>query len=254
MKELKLYCNLLPYFVAPFEGEADPPATDPPATDPPVTDPPATVKTFTQDEVDVLIAKASKGGKAALSEIESMKTKIQLTTEERDDLDSTIKDLQTQIFTKEELAKSEIKKQQKAHDSAVEDLTKERDKWQNLFTNSTIKGSITKAANKNNAYDSDQFEAILRPLTRLEKNEEGLFDVVVDYPTLDDKGDPKILKLSPSKTIEAMKENPKYFNLFKADGKSGLGLSKPASGKEMTAAEAAKDPEKYREYRKKLFK
>jgi hypothetical protein len=241
-----------------------PPVDAPPEEKPPVdedTPPlPNGKKTFTQDDVNRLLAddkrKHQEQVKKAISEVEALKSKSRLTQEEREDLDKRIAQMQNELLTKEELAKKERERLLKKHDDVVSSLAKERDNWKDRYVNSAIKRSITDAAATNDAYNPQQIVALLQSDTRLvEKLDDsgkptGEFVPKIRFSDTDKEGKPVALDLDPTEAVKRMKELEHYQNLFKGTGVGGIGANNQPSGKKLDAKKLASDPAAYRQARK----
>lgn len=248
-----------------FEGEETPPAGDPAPEAPPAGDPTPEPtpngKSFTQEDVNRLLAQEKRKHKQtaekAIEEAKALRTKAQLTAEERDELDKRIGLLQDELLTKEELAKKNEEELRKQHEEHVTNLTVERDRWQQRFTDSTIKRSITDAAATHTAYNPTQIVAILGPNTRLvdvlDENGQptGELTPKVKFQDVDKEGKAVTLDLPPKEAVKRMKGMDQYLNLFKIEGSGGAGLSSQPAGKRPDLKSIARDPAAYREARKR---
>ncbi len=246
----------------PAAPPADPPPAAPPADPPPAAPPADGDKTFTQDELNTYLATDRRKNKDQLtkltSELEATTKKLNLTVQERTEVDSQLEEFRKQTMTSEELAKEANEKSKKKHETELADVTAERDKWKNDYTESTILRSITDAAATNEAVSPRQVVAILRPDTRLvealddDGKGTGVLEPRVSLNTTNDEGQPVTLDLTPKEAVLRMKETDEFLNLFKGTGTGGLGGSQQgAGGSQADAATLARtDPEKYREGRK----
>ena len=220
--------------------------------------------TMTQDELNKMMAdnrrKLTKQNEDLVTQLKKLRDETRMTQENRDDLEKRIEQLQEQYMSKEELAKREAEKQSKKHQSEVETLTGDRNRWQGMYADATIKRSLTDAAVSGEAVRPDQIVAILGGSTHLSEvldstgQPTGQFRPVVKFTDINDSGENVTLELSPEDAIKRMKELPEsYGNLFKGSATGGVGGSSGAGGVEQTASfkELMKDPVKYREWRKK---
>jgi murein L,D-transpeptidase YcbB/YkuD len=134
-------------------------------------------KLFDQEAVNKLLAEERRKYQTQqqnmLNELKALKTKSRLTDEERRELDGRLEKMQAEFMTKEELAKREREKEEKKYKSDLEKLSNDVQKWQGLFTETSIKTAITGSAIKNKAYNPAQVIAILRPSTALEEAVDG---------------------------------------------------------------------------------
>lgn len=240
-----------------YEGDGTPGSGTPPPPPPPPGD-----KTFTQEEVNRMLAedrrKHQEQVKKALGEVEALQKRANLTQKELTDLEARKEQLQKELLTKEELAAQQQQKMRQEYEQRIKETADERDAWAARFTESTITREILGAASEHGAYSPKQLVPLLRPLANLvegtdeEGHPNGKFEVRVAFPTIGKDKKPVTLDLSPSEAIKRMAETEEYFNLFKVEGTGGLGLrTRPGTPGTTDWGELAKDPEKYREARKK---
>lgn len=218
-------------------------------------------KTFTQDEVNKLLAedkrKHQERVNKTVKDLETLKTSNNLTAKEKGDLQKRIEDLQSEVLTKEQLAAKEKEKLSKTYQKQIEEANRERDTWKNRFTHSTINQQLTSAAATNEAFDPEQIIALLRPSTDLieevgeDKNPTGNFMPKVKFDDQDETGKKVTLTLTPEEAVKRMKDIPRFANLFKSTASGGLGGSQSAArgGKVGTP----KDPAEYRKNRKAIL-
>lgn len=215
---------------------------------------------FTQSEVNKIMAENKRSLQAKnetlIKELETIKKASGTTPEQKAALEKRIEELQDELLTKEELSRKEQEKLKKQYDEKINITTKERDDWQTKYTNETIERSITDAAVSTNAISPRQIAAILRPKAVLvqevdsEGQPTGKYVPKVKFDTTDKDGKPVVLDLTIPEAVKQMKDMEEYFNLFKGEGTSGLGVRSSPSGKQMDVKALAKDPQKYREARK----
>lgn len=233
------------------------------------TDASNTDGTFTQEQVNAMIAKERRTleekHKSAvqqnITELEALKKRSGITEKERAELEGKISALNKQIMTKDELERTEREKLTKGFNAQIEALTSEREAWKGRFTDSVITASLIGASAKHEAYNSDQIVSILRPSTQLvEKLDEngvptGVFAPKVAFKAQDKTGKPVELELTPDEAVEQMKGRPEFLNLFKANMKPGFASqgSSGSGGKSLSLLEAAKlGPEAYRNAKKEM--
>lgn len=219
-------------------------------------------KSFTQAEVNTVLAdqkrKMQKAQTETIEELEALKAKAELTTTERNELETRIKSMKQANMTAEELAKQERRQTDTEHSQLVETLTGDRDQWKNRYTNATISRSITDASVEHDALVPEQIIAILRPGTQLEEvldaegKKTGNYIPQVSFEITDEDGQSKTLKLTVSKAVEKMREIQKYQNLFKIEGQGGLGQYNKSGNKgggQVDVKKLAQNPEAYRKAR-----
>lgn len=217
-------------------------------------------QTFTKADMDKALAEERRKGqelnRQTMAELEAVRPKLNMTKQERDELDARMKDLTQKMLTKDEIASQEANRLRKAHENKVTELEKEKDDWQQRYTQSFIDRSITDAAVEFDAYSPSQVVTLLRQDTRLvpkldaEGNATDQFEPKISFSDKDKDGKPVILELSPQETLKRMKETEGFLNLFKGTGKGGLGGNNQGAGKKQSAADLAKDPAAYRAARK----
>lgn len=248
-----------------FENEGDnvdagtPPSdvnTETTGTDTKVEDAKQTPKSFTQEEVNKILAQEKRKHQGvtqkALQEVEALRKKSSLTEKERHELDERVDQLKTSLLTEQEKAKRNADKLRQQHRERVLGLEAERDTWKTRYTDSTIERSLTDAAATNNAFNPKQIVAILGRNTRLveeldgEGTPTGQLVPKVSFQDKNKEGKNVVLDLSPDEAIKRMKEIPEYLNLFKVEGTGGAGLRSQPSGKKLDVRELAKDPVAYR--------
>jgi len=244
-----------------FLTKYDEPAVTPPVVTPPVVMPP--VKTFTQDEVNAIIAKERKADKEAkeklTQQLESISQSKSLTEQEKEDLIKQLEDTKSQFMSKEEIAQRERKK--------LEDkLSRERDEavtasksWQKRFADSTIQRSLMDAAVINEAFAPTQLVAILSQTSKLvEKMDDegkptGEYITLVKFDDVDKDGKKKSVELPADEVVKRMKELPElYGNLFKNNVIPGMGSLNGKGGKPLNINKMK--PEEYKAVREQLRK
>jgi len=238
-----------------YEDE-QPPAETPPAETPPAEEAPTT---FSKADVDRLLGEERRRSqevhRKTLAELEAVRPKLNMTKQERDDLDVRMKDLQKELLTKEEIASQEQARLRKAHENKVAELSGEKDMWQQRYTSSYIDRSITDAAVEFDAYNPSQVVSLLRQDTRLvpkldaEGNPTDQFEPKIQFEDTDKEGKPVTLELTPKETLKRMREKDAFLNLFRGTGVGGLGGNNQGADKKRDVRDLAKDPEAYRKAR-----
>lgn len=236
-------------------------------------DPPP-AKTFTQAEVDKIIAdrlkKNTDQNKSLAEQLEKAKQQAGLTQQEKDALQEQIESLQKTYLTKEELSKQEQEKLTKKQKEETESLAKDRDTWKNQYSSLFIKGEITDAAVKNKAFNVEQMVDYLSPRTKLEPEigddgkPTGNLVPMTTIVAPDKDGKNQTLQLSIQDAVKKMREIPERFgNFFQAEGSGGTGtLNGSGSGGGSGEARFAKGapyprgatPEEHAKWRKNNLK
>ena len=214
---------------------------------------------FTQDQVDKIIAerldRQKKQYSTAISELEALKAKSQLTAKERKDLEERIETMRSELLTKEEIAEQEKTKIQRKYKEDVDRLGSERDSWLKRYTDSTIIRSITDAAMSNEAFSPEQIVALLQNKTSLvealdsEGKPSGELIPKVKFTDADKDGKPVTLDLTVGEAVKRMTEIGRYFNLFKGKGTGGAGATNTAGAGGVDIERLKKDPVAYRKAR-----
>ena len=208
-------------------------------------------ETITLEEHSKLLQEAkTEAIQQQVTTIASLEKRQGLTKNERDVLAKQKEELTKQLLTKEELAIENETKLRTDYEEKLAGLETERNEWQTRYTEETVNRSIIDEASKAEAYNPSQFVALLRPMSIMTQNESGKFDIRVSYPATKD-GKPIELDLSVEEAIAKMSEAKEYLNLFKANAAGGLGGTNKGSGISVDIHEIAKDPAKYREWKKR---
>lgn len=247
------------------DGE-NPSTTEPSESTEPTTEPKTspgeTEKSFTQSELNAIIKKekekAREHSQNVLNELQMLRKKATLTAEEKKELDKRVEDLQNQVLTKEQKAKNEHEKLQKQFETEVKDLTSDRDKWKDLYTQSTIERSLLDAGHEHDAVDPEQLVKLMRHDTQLAEEltddgePTGRLVPKVTFQDTDKDGNVIELKLHPRDAVKRMSEMDRYFNLFKNKGTGGVGdMARKSKGEPSIADLAKENPQEYIEKRQK---
>jgi hypothetical protein len=275
MKEYLALVLLNQPWLTVFEGEGEGEGGDPAGGAPPLgggAAPPAPAptpaptggggKTFTQDEVNGLLAKEKREQQVktqkTLDELEAYKARTTLSEEERTKLDGTIQDLQNQLLTKDEQVRRQQEKAKKENDERYGKLEQDHKNLFATYREAETGRSITDAAVAGKAYRPSQIVAILNPVTQFVeiKGEDdeptGKYKTVVNFPDKDKDGNDVTLQITAAEAVNRMKEMEDYFNLFEGEGTGGIGGTnrQKAKGKGDPAELAKTDPKAYIEQRR----
>lgn len=221
--------------------ENDPEPNDPPA-DPPPSDPPAPPKggkdkTFTQADLDrVVAAQRRELQQKHADDVNRLKKSAGLTAEEKEHLETRSKELEDALLTEKEQAKKEVNRLKKQ-------LTEERDKertraevnW-GLYTKSLVNTEIATAAAKHKAFNPKQVEAIVQPLCVVEDEKDetlkptGEHIVRVKTQKKGESGKMEPVAMTVEEFIAQMGESEDYCNLFLSDRPGGMGVRPARKG------------------------
>jgi hypothetical protein len=227
-------------------------------------DPP---KTFTQDEVNRILAEDKRKHQAALLKTESTYKELlannnTLTAKERQTLEENLVTVQGQLRTKEEQAKMEKKQLEETLNSKIAEEQAKAKNWETRYKEETVTRALSDAAASGEAFQPNQIVTLLKGMTKLveEVDEQsgkatGRYKTVVEFPDVDAEGNPTTSVRTPSEAVKRMKELPEiYGNLFKSNVVSGIG-SNSTTG--VTPGHNGKinlrnlTPQQYRELREK---
>lgn len=248
---------LLKAFTYYNDGGVSPPPPPPPASPPP---PPAA--TFTQEQVNKIMAdnkRALQQQNADLvAQLETFRSKANLTQQEKDELDARISTLQQQHLTKEQQLSGELEKANKKYKTDTEVLTQQGQQWQGRFTSLLVTNAILEGSSKHQAASAKQLTAMIAPQVKVvEEVDEagkptGNFVPKLPVTVIDPKTKkPVVVELGVVEAIGKMREDPEFANLFLFDGKAGLGGSNQSGGggSGSPGYNANMTPEQYRKWR-----
>lgn len=219
-----------------------------------------TAKTFTQDELNAILAKEKgqwrKQTEEQIKQLETLKKSKSLTDKEKEGLASRIEELSKTLLSKEELARKSETSLKKQHEEEKKKLVEERDDWQGRYTRERIERDIITAAKAADSSDEEQFVDLLSPKARLvqvldaEGQPTGDWQPQVKFKDVDKDGKNVVLDLSVTDAIKRMKEIARFANLFKSGATGGVGASRTGA----TARGAGKpvdqmSPAEYRKFR-----
>ena len=250
LSKLKYLPSLTPAY-AYFEGEGDAGAGDTGAGNGGAG---TTPKTFTQEDVNRLLAENRRNIQKELAEktaaLSDIQNTLNLTAEEKDLLANRVNELNNALLTKEELAKREKQRLQDESKAALERATSEGKFWKtrhdDMLITSALMGAVAIEGQK--AYNPAQIVELFKgKAVIVEDPSSKALSVKVKVALKGADGQVKTLDLDP---VEAMKEvaaMPEYANLFNFDGKSGLGKNKPRTS--MTKGGVPLNFNDYKEHR-----
>jgi hypothetical protein len=207
------------------------------------------------------LAETKKAGQVqaqkALDELNALKTKSTLTADERKSLEERLTVMQSEIATKEELARRDLEKTKREAELSQKTLVDERDAWKNRHINSMTNNEILSAAAGKEAYNPDQIVQILKPqiyiaeVTDSEGKPTGDLVPKVKYTGKGSDGKPTTLDVTVVEAVKLMSESEEHSNLFKSGDVDGVGRRVVRNGGSRSLTDLAKDPKAYREARSK---
>lgn len=220
-----------------------------------------------QEELNTMMSSNRKGlsqkNQELVTQLTQLRDEATLTTQQKEELEVRIDELQTQFMGKEELAKRDAGKAAKNHAKDMDKLTSDANKWQRLYSTSTAQRAIMDAAVVGKALPEavPQIVAILGQTTHIVEELDdagqgsGKYKPIVKFNDIDGDGKAVVLDLSPIETIKRMKELPEIYGfMFQGEASGGLGGGAGAGGKKglpPKLSEILSDPVKYQEWRKK---
>lgn len=183
-------------------------------------------KTFTQEELNAILAADKKKHQEKLKKMEDDLAKLKSAGADVEPLKAKIEELNNTLLTKEELAKKQAKADREKHDNDIKVAKAAQEHWENQYKNLLLQNEISKAAVEHDAYDAEQLGALLSGRTKL-------------VPTTDDKGTPtgnykvltqvtvdgKALEMPLGEAVGEMRKDTRFANQFKVKGSPGTGLT-----------------------------
>jgi hypothetical protein len=240
--------------------DGNPPASPPP----PPAIPPTTPKTFTQEQVNAMMAEHKRTlqtqNNELVKQLEELRANTNLTQQQKEELDTRITTLQQQHLTEQQKLSIELDKTNKKYKTDTEALTAEANKWKNQFTTTLITNAILEGSTKHQAASAKQMLAMLGGQVKVVEEVDdtgkstGRYVSKLPITITDPKTKkPVQVELDVVEAIGKLREDPEYSNLFLTDGKPGIGGSNAnAGGTSGGSADVANmSPAQYREWRKK---
>lgn len=232
-----------------FEG--DDPAGDDPAGDDPTGD-------SKKVDVEKLIKENEELKKSRSryeAELEATRKKQTISATDKERVDKLLSEERARFKSQEQLAREERERIASEASAKQQELIEDRDGWKNKYTGTIKANALTDAAVKTDVYNPRQVVILLDNWTRVvpvldEGKETGEYEVRVNLPSVDEKGKPIQLDLSPVEALKKMSETDEYANLFKSERKGGFGTSGNGGGAESLTRAQMADPEIYRARRK----
>lgn len=244
-----------------------PTAPEAPTMPPGMSIVPPVADTFSQEQVEKMIQERVGNMKGdldssqsnftdALKELEAMKKMNKMSSEEKTDLESRLSELQDRNLTQEQIASRDLAKANKEREDQVSVLNESTEQWKKRFFDAQTNQAITDAAVTEKAYQTQQIQAILHPMTQVteELNDDGdglgTYSPRVQFPDVDTKtGKPVTVTMTVADAVKRMKELQQFANLFQGTGVGGLGDNNQIPADKGSVADIAKlDPATYQQY------
>ena len=190
-------------------------------------DPTPAVKTFTQEEVNSMLAGNKKTLQADLAKktqaLVDAQTNADLTQDEKDALAVRVNDLESLMMTDKELAARDKKKAATEYAASLEKETAASKKWKGLHDGMLVTNGITQAAlvAGQKAINPSQLVALFAKDASV-VDTDGVFSVQLSVPTVGTDGVTTSLVLDPAAAIKEYASRPEYANLFEDPSKEGL--------------------------------
>ncbi len=215
--------------------------------------------TFTPEQEALIaqrIEEATKTAKTsaqkAIDEANALKQKANLKDGDLKAFEERISVLQSEILTKEELARQEKDRIQKESETKLKAAEESSLAWQKLYAETSILNGIRAACTGDlETYNTDHVIALLKGDCRIveelkDGKPTGNFIPKARITEKTKTGEIVELDLSISDAVKKLAERPEHFPIFKTKAVGGTGDSNVASGgKNVDIVELAKNPDAY---------
>lgn len=207
--------------------ENDPPAGDPPAGDPPAGDPPKG-KTFTQDDLNRILADDRRKHQQRLEALQSQLEQSKLSETERAELNTRLEEMQASLRSKEEQAKIDQRKLEDKHKNELTQLMSRAESAERQYREFRIERELKDAALEGEAFNANQVVTLLRSQTKIATD--GSVQVEFQIPN-ETTGALEAQLKTPAEAVKFLKDAPEaYGNLFKSNVVSGIGGNSATGG------------------------
>lgn len=206
-------------------------------------------KTFTQEQVDKIVAKNKrKTSEAHLRETEALLKDKDLSKKERDRLEARKVELEEQLMTEKQQGERRYNKLKEEYEEKLKASDSNGKKWQDRFSRSIIRRTLIDAAREAGAHDPEQifdlFAGKVQP--RAIKDEQGNetddFEVVIEVVEKDGEGKTKKRVIPIEKYIvEEHSVSDRAANLYDSKRKGGTGDRPGSGGGKSTKGDATKE-------------
>jgi hypothetical protein len=200
-------------------------------------------KTFTQEDVNRIVAADRRKLEEALKKTEKQYQDLlasqSLTEQERKALQANLEMVQGQLRSKEEQLLLEKKQVEEAYAGKLQEMEKKATHFETLYRDSTIERALQDAAMKQEAWSSSQVVALLRGQTKMLEETDpktgkltGRYKPVVEMQALNTTtGEMETKTYTPEDAVKKMKDTPDVWgNLFKSGVVSGIGAGTATGG------------------------
>ena len=200
-------------------------------------------KTFTQDDVNRIVAADRRKLEEALKKTEKQYQDLlasqSLTEQERKALQANLEMVQGQLRSKEEQLLLEKKQVEEAYAGKLQDVERKATHFETLYRDSTIDRALQDAAVKHEAWSPSQVVALLRGQTKMLEETDpktgkltGRYKPVVEMLALNTTtGEMETKAYTPEDAVKKMKDTPDTWgNLFKSGVVSGIGAGTATGG------------------------
>lgn len=190
-------------------------------------------KPLTQEQVNAIVAAERKKHEAHVNklstELEALKSRSNLTAQEREEMESRLLALKTESMSKEEKAKLALQTEQKKWEAENKTLKEAHEKANSKYREYRIQNDLVAAAAGAKAFNPRTVVALLRSDTDLvevlgeDGKPTGDDAVKVKYKTKGADGKPVILELEPAEAIKRLSEDEEHAFMFQSSGSGGGG-------------------------------
>lgn len=183
---------------------------------------PPAPKTFTQDDVNAILAKERRETQKKIDELR----KVAMSNDSAQ-LKQQLDEVQKSYRTKEEQHAYEKKLLEEQSQQKLEALTNENKTLKERYQSTVVDYTLTEAISSADAFNPVILRDFLKNKTEVKQTENGNLDLVVKLAVPTDKGE-VTLELKPKEAIKKMQEmNQVYGMFFKSNIKTG---NAPSSG------------------------
>lgn len=192
-------------------------------------------KTFSQDELNNILAKEKGKNQASLqklsAQLETFSKNKGANETQVQELQKSITELEEKNMTEKQISERKLKKSKEEFEQKLTEETEGRKKWETLYATEKIYSEIRNEAKVAEAWNPEQFVNQLKGNSRLvEITDEttglgtGKYETRIKFNDVDSDNKPIVADYSVKATVERMKElTDTYGNLFKSSNKQGVG-------------------------------
>lgn len=213
---------------------ASPPVSPPPPPTVPPVSPPVVDKTFTQADVDKLMENHRKAlqqrNQELIDQLEKEKQNSNLSTQQKEELETRIQTLSQQHLTKEQQRDEEYNKLKKKYETETKQLAEKEGLWKKRFEDTLIDNALATSASLHKARSATQLQLMFKNQGKVVEEVDdsgkptGKWVAKMSVEKIDPKTQQKVLLEVPiEEAIGILKANPEFQNLFDMDGKGGFG-------------------------------